>query len=97
MGINIKQKNPSFGKGFLIVYLGVDYAGKFTHFQASVKTASFVLGKFYLAGCAGVQGVILAFFDIFSWVDSGTSLSDNDHAGFNGLTIMNFDTKALRV
>ena len=68
-----------------------------SQFHRAVKFSHFFLTKFYGSSCMCVQGIIFSFFDIFSWVDSRTTLSNNDHSCLYRLTISNFGSKVLRV
>src|SRR5687767_7131999 len=46
--------------------------------------------------CRGEQRVIATLADVESGVQFGAALADQDHAGFNGLSAVRLNPKALR-
>lgn len=61
---------------------------------AVVTSLSFV-AKFNDAIGFGENGVVFAQADIGSGKIAGSALTDNNHAGFSGLTIVEFDPQIL--
>ncbi len=75
--------------------LGGDDSGVFGHFQSAIETDTFALREFDFAWSGGKQRVILAFSNIFTRVNTGAALADDNHAGFDGLAVMDFDAEAF--
>lgn len=54
-----------------------------------------MLGKFYLAIGQGEKRIIGGPLDVFSGVEFGAALFDDNHAWFDDLAVMNFHAEPL--
>lgn len=86
----LKLKNLAGARFLREVVLGGDYRSVFGHFHGTVEADAFAVGEFDFARSGGEQCIVMAFFDIFTRVNTSAALANDDHASFNGLAIMDF-------
>ncbi len=75
---------------FLILRLGGDNRSVFGHFHGAVEADALAVGEFDFTGRSSEQGVVVTLLNIFARVNTGAALANDDHAGFDSLSVMNF-------
>ena len=85
----------SGGGRFNFNFLGRNYTDEFGHFHRAIKTSAFAVGEFDFAVRERKQRIICASADIFTRMNSGTALFDDNHSRFDNLAIVNFYAQTL--